>query len=97
LVAAIAIALHRALQQRHAYQPFILAMVLFLLNYGGLAISIWPNIIPPYISIWEAASPPETQVFLLVGFVFLIPVVLANTAYSYWIFRGKITQDMGYH
>jgi cytochrome d ubiquinol oxidase subunit II len=97
LVAAIAIALHRALQRRYAYQPFLLAMVLFLLNYGGLAISIWPNIIPPYISIWEAASPPETQVFLLVGFVFLIPVVLANTAYSYWIFRGKITQDVGYH
>jgi cytochrome d ubiquinol oxidase subunit II len=72
-------------------------MGLFLLGYGGLAISIWPNIIPPDISIWEAASPPETQEFLLVGVSVMIPIILAYTAYSYWIFRGKITQDVGYH
>jgi cytochrome d ubiquinol oxidase subunit II len=97
LAGATSFKLYRAVQQRREVIPFLLAMALFLLNYVGLAISIWPNIVPPDISIWEAASPPETQLFLLTGMVILIPIILFYTAYSYWIFRGKITQDIGYH
>ena len=97
LVGAMAVGLLRAVDQRETYLPFILAMGLFLLGYAGLAISIWPNIIPPDISIWEAASPPESQIFLLVGVIFLIPIILGYTAYSYWVFRGKVKQDAGYH
>ena len=68
------------------------------LSYAGLAISLWPNLIPPDVTIWQAASPPETQVFLLVGMAFLIPTILVYTAYSYWVFRGKVSQDsIGYH
>ncbi|MEE4376459.1 MAG: cytochrome d ubiquinol oxidase subunit II [Candidatus Competibacteraceae bacterium] len=97
LVAACTVGFYRTLRERHEILPFVLAIALFLLNYVGLAISIWPNIIPPDISIWEAAAPPETQSFMLVGVVILIPIILGYTAYSYWIFRGKISQDMGYH
>jgi cytochrome d ubiquinol oxidase subunit II len=97
LVAVAALALYHAVQHRLPYRPFILAMGLFLLGYAGLAISIWPNIVPPDISIWEASSPLESQLFLLIGVAFLIPIILMYTAYSYWIFRGKVTQDMGYH
>lgn len=97
LVAAVAYFMLRALGGRATYAPFLLAMALFVLGYAGLAISIWPNIIPPDVSIWQAASPPESQMFLLVGVAFLIPTILAYTAYSYWVFRGKVTRDAGYH
>jgi cytochrome d ubiquinol oxidase subunit II len=58
---------------------------------------MWPMIVPPAISIWEAAAPPSTQTFLLVGAAVLIPIILAYTAYGYWLFRGKATADGGYH
>ena len=72
-------------------------MGLFLLSFLGLAVSLWPNVIPPNISIWDAASPPETQEFLLVGMSFLIPTILFYTVYSYYVFRGKVREDAGYH
>ncbi|MGH8729563.1 MAG: cytochrome d ubiquinol oxidase subunit II, partial [Burkholderiales bacterium] len=97
LTAATAIALWFAIKRRHTLTPFILAMTLFLLGYAGLGISTYPNIIPPDIDIWEAASPVESQLFLLVGVLFLFPVILGYTAYSYWVFRGKVTRDAGYH
>ena len=97
LTAVVVIALWWAIRQRNEWAPFPLAMALFLLSYGGLAISLWPLVIPPDITIWEAASPPETQIFLLVGVAFLVPTILAYTAYSYWVFRGKVTHDVGYH
>jgi cytochrome d ubiquinol oxidase subunit II len=77
--------------------PFVLSMVLFLLSYLGLAISLWPHLIPPDITLWQAAAPPETQMFLLVGMMFLIPTILAYTAYCYWLFRGKVRADSHYH
>ncbi|MBA2352736.1 MAG: cytochrome d ubiquinol oxidase subunit II [Burkholderiales bacterium] len=95
--AVAAFTLWNSVRKRHTYSPFILAMALFLLGYAGLGISIWPNIVPPDITIWEGASPPESQMFLLVGIVFLFPVILGYTAYSYWIFRGKVTRETGYH
>lgn len=95
-VAISALALYKGLRKRAEVSPFILSMFLFWLGYSGLAISVWPNIIPPDISIWEAASPPATQAFMIWGFVFLIPVILAYTFYSYWVFRGKVTHEGGY-
>ncbi|MEO1190136.1 MAG: cytochrome d ubiquinol oxidase subunit II [Pseudomonadota bacterium] len=94
LVALIAVALVSALRKRQDHRPFILTLALFVLSYLGLAISLWPNIIPPDVTIWQAASPPESQSFMLVGIVILLPVVLGYTAYSYWVFRGKVRADM---
>jgi cytochrome d ubiquinol oxidase subunit II len=62
-----------------------------------LGISIFPNIVPPSITIWDAAAPPESQAFLLVGAVVLIPLILAYTGYAYWIFRGKVKLGGEYH
>jgi cytochrome d ubiquinol oxidase subunit II len=87
----------RAVTDRREVQPFVWSMALFLVSYLGLAISLWPHIVPPSITLWEAASPPESQVFLLVGMMFLIPTIIAYTVYNYWVFRGKITGDTGYH
>ncbi len=77
--------------------PFLFALLLLFLGYSGLVISLWPNIIPPSVSIWDAASPPQSLGFTLVGALFIIPFVLAYTAWSYYVFRGKVKTGEGYH
>lgn len=97
LVALCVFMIHRAYVKRQEKRPFPLTMALFLLSFSGLAISLWPNVIPPGITIWEASSPPESQLFLLVGTAILIPIILFYTGYSYWVFRGKVRPGEGYH
>jgi cytochrome d ubiquinol oxidase subunit II len=89
--------LFRAVARNANYTPFILTLVLIFLGYSGLGISLWPNIVPPSISIWDAASPPQSQGFMLVGTLFIIPLILVYTFWSYYVFRGKVTHDDGYH
>jgi cytochrome d ubiquinol oxidase subunit II len=78
-------------------KPFLYAVCLFCLAYLGIAISLWPMIIPHHYSLWQAASAPDTQIFLGIGTVFLLPVILIYTAWSYWVFRGKARAEIGYH
>ena len=78
-------------------QPFILTLVLVFLGFSGLGISIWPAIIPPSITLWQAAAPVQSQEFMLIGALFIIPVILVYTFWSYYVFRGKVPQDEGYH
>ncbi len=87
----------KAVADNANYSPFLLTLVLIFLGYSGLGISLWPNVIPPSISIWEAAAPPQSQGFMLVGALLIIPFILMYTAWSYYVFRGKVTQDDGYH
>ncbi len=77
--------------------PFILTLGLFLASYCGLGISIYPYMVPPSITIWQAAAPDESLMFLLVGAVVLLPIIIGYTAYSYWVFRGKTRSGEGYH
>lgn len=81
----------------HDGAPFLYALGWFFLSYTGLAISVWPNIVPPSISIWDASASPSSQMFLLVGAAVLIPIILTYTAYVYWLFRGKVRVGEGYH
>lgn len=97
LVAVTGVALFRAIRRRYEIQPFILALLLFMLSYAGLGISLFPNIIPPDITYIDAAAPRTSLVFLLVGAAVLIPFILIYTAYGYWVFRGKVRGDEGYH
>jgi cytochrome d ubiquinol oxidase subunit II len=78
-------------------QAFLASIGLFALSFIGVAVSLWPMIVPGHYTLWEAASPESTQAFLLVGTLFLLPVVLFYTAWSYWVFRGKVTAAGGYH
>ena len=87
----------RALKREAHYAPFMLTLALIFLGFSGLGISIWPNIIPPSISIWQAASPANSQAFMLIGGLLIIPVILGYTFWSYYVFRGKIKADEGYH
>lgn len=86
-----------ALRDRSHYAPFMLALLLIFLGYSGLGISVWPNLIPPDISFRAASSPPQSQGFMLVGALFIIPLILVYTFWSYYVFRGKVTHDQGYH
>ena len=97
LVGLLALRFRRALERREELMPFLCALGFFLLSYIGLAISLWPMIVPPDISIWAAATHPSSQAFLLAGAVVLVPIVLGYTAYVYWLFRGKVTPESGYH
>ena len=103
LVVVIAVAFFRALAADTGRggladaRPFLLALALFLLSYVGLGVSMYPMIVPPHLDLWQAAAPPSSQAFLLVGAVVLIPIILGYTGYVYWLFRAKVTHDSGYH
>jgi cytochrome d ubiquinol oxidase subunit II len=97
LTALLALWEWRALGRRGDAAPFLGALGLFLLSYVGIAISLWPMIVPYKFTLWEAASSPSTQVFLGIGTMFLLPVILMYTGWSYWVFRGKVRGDIGYH
>jgi cytochrome d ubiquinol oxidase subunit II len=96
-VAAVAALLLRALVNKWDYQPFFLSLALFALSYAGLGISTYPYIVPQSITIWQAASPPSSQRFMLVGIAVLIPLILGYTSWAYWVFRGKVRAGAGYH
>jgi cytochrome d ubiquinol oxidase subunit II len=96
-VAAITVLLLRSLANKYDYQPFFLTLALFALSYAGLGISMFPYIVPQSITIWEAASPENSQIFMLFGVAVLIPLILGYTAWAYWVFRGKVKPESGYH
>jgi cytochrome bd ubiquinol oxidase subunit II len=96
-VAVTAFVLLHGLFKRREASPFLAAQALFVLCYIGLGISFYPYIVPPSVTIWSAAAPDSSLKFLLVGAVILIPAILAYTALSYWVFRGKIDSSAGYH
>jgi cytochrome d ubiquinol oxidase subunit II len=77
--------------------PFLLALFLVFLGYTGLGISLWPDIIPSRLSIWDVAAPPQSMGFALVGALLIIPIILMYTAWSYYVFRGKVRHGEGYH
>lgn len=97
LVAGCALALFTGLQGGHQVRPFAAALGIFILSFTGIGISFYPYIVPPSLTIWEAAAPDESLIFLLVGAVVLLPLILAYTGYAYWVFRGKVDPDGGYH
>ena len=77
--------------------PFVLTLCFFALGFVGIVLGIWPNIVPPSLSIWDAASPPSSQGFVLAGLVVLLPAILGYTWWSYSVFKGKVAADAGYH
>ena len=96
-VVGVAALLLRALNSRYDYQPFFLSLALFALSYAGLGISMYPFIVPESITIWQAAAPESSQIFLLFGVSVLIPLIIGYTGWAYWVFRGKVRPESGYH
>jgi cytochrome d ubiquinol oxidase subunit II len=96
-VAAATALLLRALSNKNDHQPFFLTLALFALSYAGLGISMYPYIVPQSITIWQAAAPANSQIFMLFGVSILVPLILGYTAWAYWVFRGKVRPGHGYH
>jgi cytochrome d ubiquinol oxidase subunit II len=98
-VATLAIVLYAwwALGRDGAWQAFAASIGLFVLSFLGVAISLWPMIVPGHFTLWQAASPESTQAFLLVGTLVLLPVILFYTGWSYWVFRGKVKPGAAHH
>lgn len=87
----------RTARQGNDAVPFIATMGLFIFTYLGLIVSKWPYVVPPDYTLWDASAAYGSQLFLLLGLLFVIPVVLAYTAWTYWVFRGKVRAGEGYH
>lgn len=97
LVAVLGWRLWRGLRRQEDRAPFFSALGWFVLCFAGLGISMFPLMVPPDITIWQAAAPPDSQLFLLVGAAVLVPIILAYTGYAYWVFRGKVKPGAHYH
>ena len=86
----------RSLRRNYDLAPFIITLAVFGLSFVGLGISMYPYLIPNSITLQMAAAPASSQVFMLVGAAVMVPLILAYTAWSYWVFRGKVAHE-GYH
>ncbi|SFM56996.1 cytochrome d ubiquinol oxidase subunit II [Marinobacter zhejiangensis] len=87
----------RSVRNRSEAMPFVSTMGLFIATYLSLLVSRWPYVVPPNYTLWDAASAYNSQLFLLLGLLFVIPIVLVYTAWTYWVFRGKVKAGVGYH
>lgn len=87
----------KGLREGRDIWPFAATVALFVLSFIGLGISFYPYMVPPSLTIWDVAAPDESLWFLLAGALVLVPMILAYTAYAYWVFRGKVDPAGGYH
>lgn len=96
LTAIIAFSMFQAISKERNSKPFWLSIALFFLGMAGLGFTMWPYIVPPGVTIWDAAAPERSQIFMLVGVAITMPLIIGYTAWTYWVFRGKVA-DEGYH
>ncbi|MDZ7826919.1 MAG: cytochrome d ubiquinol oxidase subunit II [Gammaproteobacteria bacterium] len=97
LMLGAAWALFTGLNDSRDLRPFLAALSIFVLGFIGIGISFYPMMVPPTLTIWQAAAPDASLAFALVGAVILLPLILAYTGYAYWVFRGKVQPGEGYH
>lgn len=96
LTAIIAGFLLWGLKKQWQAAPFLLSLGMFLLGMAGLGVSMWPFVVPDAVTIWDAAAPPRSQIFMLIGVGLTMPLIIAYTGWAYWVFRGKVGSE-GYH
>jgi cytochrome d ubiquinol oxidase subunit II len=97
ITALTAYLIWRWLDEGRDVGPFLATIVLFLLGYAGLVISNFPYLVPPSLTIWDTAAAPASQIFMLLGTLFLLPMILGYIIFVYWLFRGKVAEGEGYH
>ncbi|WP_417323179.1 cytochrome d ubiquinol oxidase subunit II [Erythrobacter aureus] len=96
LTAIVALSMIQAIRKARNSKPFWLSIALFFFGMAGLGVTMWPYVVPPGVTIWDAAAPERSQVFMLIGVAITLPLIIAYTAWAYWVFRGKVA-DEGYH
>jgi cytochrome d ubiquinol oxidase subunit II len=97
VTALVALALWRWLDKGRDVPPFLAAIALFLLGYLGLVISNFPYLVPPSLTVWDAAAAPASQMFMLAGTLVLLPMIIGYIVFVYWLFRGKVKEGESYH
>jgi cytochrome d ubiquinol oxidase subunit II len=97
LTAALAFLAWRGIDADHSATPFFATMGLFVLGFLGLAISWFPYLVPPTLTIWDTAAAPASQIFVLFGAIALLPLILGYNVFLHWVFRGKVREGEGYH
>jgi cytochrome d ubiquinol oxidase subunit II len=97
LAAVLCFVLWRGADQRRHLAPYLAAVALFLIGYLGLAVSLWPYIVPFAMTPADAAAADNALSLLLFGAAPMLPIILAYTAYVYWLFRAKVGDDGAYH
>ncbi|MET0445846.1 MAG: cytochrome d ubiquinol oxidase subunit II [Pseudorhodoplanes sp.] len=97
VTALVALMLWRWIDRKHDALPFVACIALFLLGYLGLVISSYPYLVPPSLTVWDTAAAPSSQIFMLIGTVFLLPIILGYVIFIYWLFRGKVKEGESYH
>ena len=96
LTAIVALSMIQAIRKARNSKPFWLSIALFFFGMAGLGVTMWPYVVPPGVTIWDAAAPERSQIFMLIGVAITLPLIIAYTAWAYWVFRGKVA-DEGYH
>lgn len=96
IVLALLSGLIYGLKKEAEYSPFLCSIGMFFVIYVSLAATLWPWIVPYSITLTDAAATTESQSFLLVGTLILLPVILGYTAYVYYVFRGKASHEHHY-
>jgi cytochrome d ubiquinol oxidase subunit II len=96
VTAALFVFIWRDLHRGEEYRPFLMSLGVFLMGYIGLGISLWPWLVPFEVTFRQAAAAPTSQSLLLIGTVFLLPLVLAYTGFCYYLFRGKASHESAY-
>lgn len=76
--------------------PFLWSVGIFLTSFLGLAVSIYPYLVPPAVTIAAGASEVKTLIFMLAGIGILIPIMMVYNGYQYLVFRGKAKAHGGY-
>lgn len=97
LAGVLCFLLWRGADRRRHLAPYLFAVSLFLIGYLGLAISLWPYIVPFAMTPADAAAADNALVLMLWGAIPMLPIILGYTAYVYWIFRAKVADDAAYH
>ena len=96
VTALVAFMAWRWLEDGREIPPFVATIVLFMLGYLGLAISTFPYLVPPSLTVWQTAAAPASQIFMLIGTVALLPIILGYIVFVYWLFRGKVKAGESY-
>ena len=97
ITAALAVSCWRGLAGKSPTTAFNSAVGLFVISFIGLGVSTLPYLVPPSITLWDAAAVPKSQAFILVGIAILLPVIFGYTVFVYHTFRGKVRPGEGYH
>ncbi|MFC4699810.1 cytochrome d ubiquinol oxidase subunit II [Glaciecola siphonariae] len=76
--------------------PFLITIVVFVSCFAGLVVSFYPYVVPGQLTMFEAASSPESLRIILIGAIIVIPIIFLYTAFTYYAFRGK-AEDLRYY